>query len=372
MDNNKKTIPHAQLEISRSAVLNNYSYYRSKLNPGTKMLVVVKANSYGHGATEFARLLEDAGVDYLGVATPLEGIRLREDGIKLPILVLTTGMESYPEIIEHNLEPGIPTMDALRRFSDEVDKSGKRGYPIHIAFDTGMHRLGFIRQEMDALIEFMSGKTNMAVKSVYSHLAAADEYVHDDFTRGQVALFSQMSESFSKALGYAPLRHILNTAGIERFTEYQMDMVRLGLGIYGFSYNDQNSLQMTARFRCPIIQIKHLKPEDGTVGYGRKGLLAKGGNTIATICVGYADGLNRHLGNGKASFEVNGKMAPTIGSICMDMCMIDITGIDAEVGDIVTIFGERPSAKDLADKIATIPYEIFTAIDSRVKRIMVD
>jgi len=372
MDTIKQTIPHAQLEVSRGAVLNNYRYYRSKLKPGTKMLVVVKANSYGHGATEFARLLEEAGVDYLGVATPHEGIKLREEGIRLPILVLTTGTESYPEIIKYDLEPGIPTMEALKRFSDEVAKSGRCDYPIHITLDTGMHRLGFVQQELDSLMAFMKIEKNLKVKSVYSHLAAADEYVHDDFTRGQIALFEQMSEKLSASFGYRPLRHILNTAGIERFTEFQMDMVRLGLGIYGFSYDDCKPLQITCSFRCPIIQIKHLKPEDGTVGYGRKGLLSKSGNTIATICVGYADGLNRHLGNGKASFEVNGKMAPTIGSICMDMCMIDITGIDAEVGDIVTIFGKNPTAKDLADKIATIPYEIFTAIDSRVKRIMVD
>ena len=372
MEKIKKTIPHAQLEVSRSAVLNNYRYYRSKLNPGTKMLVVVKANSYGHGATEFARLLEEAGVDYLGVATPLEGIRLRKDGIELPILVLTTGTESYPEMIEYSLEPGIPTMEALMRFSDEVDKAGRSDYPIHITLDTGMHRLGFVEQELEEVMDFMRGRRNIRVKSVYSHLAAADEYVHDDFTRGQIALFEQMSERLSDAIGYRPLRHILNTAGIERFTEYQLDMVCLGLGIYGFSYDDNKPLQVTSYFRCPIIQIKHLKPEDGTVGYGRKGLLSKSGNTIATICVGYADGLNRHLGNGKASFEVNGKMAPTIGNICMDMCMIDITGIDAQVGDIVTIFGEKPTAADLASKIATIPYEIFTSIDSRVKRIMVD
>ena len=231
MERIKTTIPHAQLEISRSAVLNNYRYYRSKLDPGTKMLVVVKANSYGHGATEFAKLLEEAGVDYLGVATPLEGIRLRKDGIKLPILVLTTGTESYPEIIEYDLEPGIPTMEALKRFSEEVAKSGRSGYPVHITLDTGMHRLGFVQQELDSLIAFLKIGKNLKVKSLYSHLAAADEYVHDDFTRGQIALFEQMSERLSASFGYRPLRHILNTAGIERFTEFQMDMVRLGLGI---------------------------------------------------------------------------------------------------------------------------------------------
>lgn len=366
------TIPHAQLQISRSAVLSNYHYYRSKLNSNTKMLVVVKANSYGHGATEFAKLLEEAGVDYLGVATPIEGINLRKNGIKLPILVLTTGMESYPEIIEYQLEPGIPTMVALERFCSELDNAGKQSYPIHIAVDTGMHRLGFSKKELADLLNFLPNSPQIKIESIYSHLAAADEPVHDAFTLEQIASFEDMSQKIISTLGYKPLRHILNTSGIERFAEHQLDMVRLGLGIYGFSYSAQENLHTTAFFRCPIIQIKHLQPEDGTIGYGRKGVLKNADNVIATICVGYADGLNRHLGNGKVSFEVNGKMAPTIGNICMDMCMIDITNIDAKMGDTVTIFGVKPTAKHLADMIDTIPYEIFTSIDSRVKRIMID
>ncbi|MBQ7222686.1 MAG: alanine racemase [Bacteroidales bacterium] len=363
---------HAQLEISKKAILNNYKFYRSQLKPSTKMLVVVKANSYGHGAEGFAKLLEGEGVDYLGVATPIEGIGLRHKGINAPILVLTTGMESYPEMINHNLEPGIPTIEALTRFCKEVHKCGRKNYPIHIAIDTGMHRLGFMEKEIDGLIETLKATDAVEVKSLYSHLAAADEAKHNEFTLGQIKQFQKLSDKIINELGYKPLRHILNSAGIDNFPEYQMDMVRLGLGIYGFSGTHQDHLMTTATLKCPILQIKELEASEGTVGYGRHGVLGPGKKKIATICVGYADGLNRKLGKGAASFQVNGKMAPTIGTICMDMCMIDITGIDAKIGDAVTIFGDKPSVKDLADILGTIPYEVFTSIDSRVKRIYTD
>ncbi|MDD2595297.1 MAG: alanine racemase [Bacteroidales bacterium] len=368
----QKIIPHAQLELSQSGMLNNYRYFRSKLNNQTKLLVLVKANSYGHGAVEFAHSLEKAGADYLGVAFPIEGIELKKGGIKLPILVLTSGVESYPEIIEYGLEPGMPNIESLIRLRDELRKVGKTSYPVHIKLDTGMHRLGFMEHELPALKTFLQESPEIFVKSIYSHLAASDDPQHDDFTLGQIALYEKMSSDLMTILREKPIRHILNSAGIERFTQYQYDMVRLGIGIYGISAVNQSVMKPSAYFRCPILQIKELGPDDGTVGYGRHGKLGPGIKRIATICVGYADGINRHLGRGNASFEVNGQLAPTIGNICMDMCMLDITGIDAKVGDTVTIFGDKPTATDLAGILDTIPYEIFTSIPKRVKRVIVD
>ncbi|MCF0177055.1 MAG: alanine racemase [Bacteroidales bacterium] len=365
-------IPHAELEVSRQAVLQNYNFYRSLLNPTTKLLVVAKANCYGHGAVEFARLMEQAGADYLGVATPIEGIMLRRSGIEMPVLVLTSGMEFYPEMIAYRLEPGIPNMESLERICKELQERGISNFPVHIAIDTGMHRLGFMKGEIDGLTAFLTTHPEISVQSLYSHLAAADEPEHDDFTLGQISLFTEICNKIVERIGYSPMRHILNSAGIDRFTEHQMDMVRLGLGIYGFSCKNQDKLATTAFLRAPILQIKELSAEDGTVGYGRCGRLGAEKSRIATICLGYADGLNRRLGNGNAGFSVNGQMAPTIGTICMDMSMLDITGIDANVGDTVTIFGDKPTAKELADKIGTIPYEIFTSIDSRVKRVVID
>lgn len=364
--------PHAQLELSKSGMLNNYRYFRSKLKDSTKLLILVKANGYGHGAVDFARVMEEAGADYLGVAFPVEGVELKKAGIKLPVLVLTAGCESYPQIIENGLEPGMPNMESLIRFRDELRKLGKTAYPVHIKLDTGMHRLGFMEKDLPALLDFLKETPEIKVQSIYSHLAASDEAQHDDFTRGQIALYERLSSQILAVLPYKPIRHILNSAGIERFTEHQYDMVRLGIGIYGVSAVDQSEMKPAAFLRCPILQIKELSPEDGTVGYGRHGKLGPGITRTATICVGYADGINRHLGRGAASFEVNGKMAPTIGNICMDMCMINITGIDAKVGDTVTIFGDKPTAADLAQILGTIPYEVFTSIPKRVKRVVVE
>lgn len=364
--------PHAQLELSQSGMLNNYNYFRSKLKDSTKLLILVKANGYGHGAVDFARQMEKAGADYLGVAFPVEGIELKKNGINLPVLVLTAGMESYQDIIEWGLEPGMPNMESLERFRDEVRKAGKSAYPVHIKLDTGMHRLGFMEKDLPALLEFLKNTPEIKVQSIYSHLAASDEPQHDEFTLGQIALYERLSREIVEILPYKPIRHILNSAGIERFTQYQYDMVRLGIGIYGISAVDQNAMKPAAYLRCPILQIKELSAEDGTVGYGRHGKLGPGVKRTATICVGYADGINRHLGRGNASFEVNGKLAPTIGNICMDMCMLDVTGIDAKVGDTVTIFGDKPTASDLAKILDTIPYEIFTSIPKRVKRVLID
>lgn len=361
----------SRLEINLDGCLENYRYFRSRLEDTTKLLVLVKANAYGHGAVEFASLMENAGADYLAVAYPIEGIELRQAGIKSPVMVLTAGTDSFEQIINYGLEPGIPNMYSLKLLCDVLQKRGMTNYPIHIKLDTGMHRLGFMTEEMQELFGFLKTCDSVKVKSVYSHLAAADDPSCDDFTMGQIALFKKNADMLTESIGYKPLYHILNSAGIERFTEYQFDMVRLGIGIYGVSALPGNHLTTVASFKCKILQIKNLRPEDGTIGYGRHGKIAKEGTVIATIPVGYADGVDRHLSCGKGYFTVNGHRVPTIGNICMDMCMLDVTGIDVKVGDTVTIFGDDPKITDLAAILGTIPYEVLTSVPRRIQRIIV-
>ncbi len=360
-----------RLEINLKGCTDNYRYFRSLLRPRTKMLVLVKANAYGHGAVEFASLMQAAGADYLAVASPLEGIELRKAGISLPILVLTARTDSFDEIIRNRLEPGIPNLFTLQALLDVLKRRDLRDYPIHIKLDTGMHRLGFTTSELPALQEALRQESRVRVRSVYSHLCVAETPEEDPYTLGQIEMFQANAASLTDSLGYKPMWHILNSAGIERFPQYQFDMVRLGIGIYGISALPGVHLSPVASLKCKILQIKHLQPEDGTIGYGRYGHIAPGGTTIATIPVGYADGIDRHLGRGAASFSLNGHRVPTIGNICMDMCMLDITGVDAAVGDTVTIFGDDPTASELAGILGTIPYEILTSVPRRIDRVVV-
>ncbi len=361
----------SRLEINLNGCLDNYKYFRSRLKDSTKLLVLVKANAYGHGAVEYATLMENAGADYLAVAYPVEGIELRQAGIKSPVMVLTAGTDSFEQIVNYGLEPGIPNMYSLKVLCDVLEKREMKGFPVHVKLDTGMHRLGFMTDEIAELQEFMKTCDTVRIKSVYSHLAAADDSSCDDFTHEQVALFLKNADRISESLGYRPLYHVLNSAGIERFPQYQFDMVRLGIGIYGVSAIPGNHLTPVASFKCKILQIKTLKPEDGTIGYGRHGKIAQGGTVIATIPVGYADGVDRHLSCGKGYFSVNGHRVPTIGNICMDMCMLDVTGVDAKVGDTVTIFGADPTITELAEILGTIPYEILTSVPRRIERIII-
>ncbi|HCV15859.1 MAG TPA: alanine racemase [Rikenellaceae bacterium] len=361
---------HAQLKISRSKLLHNYNFFRSKLNPQTKLLVLVKANGYGAGDTEIAKLCEDFGADYFGVAHPIEGIKLKIGGIKKPIIVLTPGFGYFGEIIDHSLEPSLINKESALEMADELKKRGINSYPVHIKLDTGMQRVGFEKESLNSLIDILKKNPQLRVKSVFSHLAAADESKHDDFTRTQIQKFNEMSQEIISNISYPVMRHILNSSGIERFTEAQMDMVRLGIGIYGTSYVDQSKLKPAATFAAPVIQVKQVS--EGTVGYGRHGIVGENGKTIATIPIGYADGVNRHLGRGAVSFMVNGKLAPTIGNICMDTLMIDVTGIDVKPGDEVTIFGDNPHPSVIATALKTITYEVFTSISSRVERVITD
>ena len=358
----------SRLELRLGACRDNYRYFRSLIEPSTKLLVLVKANAYGHGAVEFAAMMQKEGADYLAVAYPVEGIELRKSGISLPILVLTAGTDYFNEMIDYRLEPGIPNLHALKAFCEVLDNRGITGYPVHIKLDTGMHRLGFMTDELQALTDFLRQCRSVKVKSLYSHLAAAEDPDSDDFTLGQIRMFEDNASRIIGEIGYRPMLHILNSAGIERFPQFQHDMVRLGIGIYGISALPGVKLSPVASLKCKILQIKHLRPEDGTIGYGRHGMIAPEGTTIATIPVGYADGIDRHLGCGRASFSLNGHRVPTIGNICMDMCMLDITGVDAKVGDTVTVFGEDPTASELAGILGTIPYEIMTSIPRRIDR----
>lgn len=361
----------SRLEINLKGCLENYRYFRAGLDASTKLLVLVKANAYGHGAVEFASLMEEAGADYFAVAYPVEGMELRKAGISLPIIVLTAGTDFFEEIISYGLEPGIPNMYTLKALCGMLEEKGIRDFPVHVKLDTGMHRLGFMTGELEELAAFLKNCGSVKVKSVYSHLAAAEDPMSDDFTLGQAGMFRRNADFLSEAIGYKPMYHLLNSAGIERFPQFQFDMVRLGIGIYGISALPEAKLAPVASFKCKILQIKTLRPEDGTVGYGRHGKIASDGTVIATIPVGYADGIDRHLGCGNASFMLNGHRVPTIGNICMDMCMLDITGVKAEVGDTVTIFGDSPTVTELAQVLGTIPYEILTSVPRRIERIII-
>ena len=358
----------SRLELRLGACRDNYRYFRGLLEPTTKLLVLVKANAYGHGAVEFAAMMQKEGADYLAVAYPIEGMELRRSGISLPILVLTAGTDYYNEIIDSRLEPGIPNIYSLRILCDTLEKRGITDFPIHIKLDTGMHRLGFMTSELQELTDFLKDCKYVRVKSFYSHLAAAEDPGSDDFTLGQIKMYEANAERIISEIGYRPMLHILNSAGIERFPAYQHDMVRLGIGIYGISALRDVKLSPVASLKCKVLQVKHLLPSDGTIGYGRHGQIAPEGTDIATIPVGYADGIDRHLGCGRASFSLNGHRVPTIGNICMDMCMLDVTGTNAKPGDTVTIFGEDPTVSELADILGTIPYEIMTSIPRRIDR----
>ena len=360
---------HAQLKICRSNLLHNYNFFKSKLNPSTKMLVLVKANGYGIGDVEVANLVTEFGADYLGVAFPCEGIKLKNAGVKLPIMILTSGVDNFSDIITYGLEPSIINSEAAMCMVEELKRKGIAEYPVHIKLDTGMQRVGFDNKKIGELKELLLNNPALKVKSVFSHLAAADDSRHNEFTNGQISEFIAMSDDIFSVLPYKPMRHILNSSGIERFTYAQFDMVRLGIGIYGTSYVDRTNLKPPASLVAPIVHIK--ETNEGTVGYGRYGIVGGEDKRIASIPLGYADGIDRHFSRGALSVLVNGKRAPIIGNICMDTFMIDITGIDAKIGDEVTIFGDEPSPAELAEILGTITYEIFTSIPVRVERVIV-
>ncbi|MDD3108129.1 MAG: alanine racemase [Alistipes sp.] len=358
------------LEVNLDHMIHNLNYFRGLLKPDQHLMVMVKASAYGHGTYEVARMLEQQGVDFLAVAFADEGVTLREAGITMPIVVLNADADSFDLMIEYRLDPEIYNFSSLEAFARAVQRRGEiEETPIHLKLDTGMHRLGFERPDIEALIPALKAHPELSIRTIFTHMAGSDEACHDDFTRGQIALFRELSDRLIAAFpDHKILRHIDNSAGIERFPEAQFDMVRLGIGLYGISFVHQESLLPVSTLRSRIVQIKTI-PVGETVGYGRHGIVSEHPVHLATIPIGYADGLDRHLSCGRWSCRVRGKKAPIFGNICMDTCMIDITGIDAHEGDSVIVFGEGAPIVAMAEALDTIPYEIMTSISTRVKRI---
>ncbi len=357
------------LEINLDAITNNLNYYRDKIGQPTKMMVMVKAFAYGAGSTEVANLLQFHGVDYLAVAYTDEGVALRQNGVYLPIMVMNPSPNDFEQLVAYTLEPEIYSLRILKEFSEYIDER-KISSKIHLKIDTGMHRLGFEKEALPELLSCLKTNPNLWVSTIFSHLAAADEQDFDEFTLNQVRHFTEMANQISDALGYLPSRHLANSAGIARFPEARLDMVRLGIGLYGVAAkeDDQLNLQTVGTLKTVISQIKHLKASE-TVGYGRKGEL-KRDTKIATIAIGYADGFDRRYGRGIGEVLINGQRCKVIGNVCMDMTMIDITDIShVQEGDEVIIFNQELSIIELAQKIGTIPYEVLTGVSERVKRV---
>ena len=353
------------LEVNLNALIRNLHTHASHLPPHTKMLAMVKADAYGAGAIEVAKMLAFHHVDYLGVAYTDEGVELRRAGIRTPILVLNPDSGSFRTLLENQLEPEIYSVRQFREFLSFVRPSDR--VPVHLKLDTGMHRLGFTPDDLEDLLPLIAGAPNLRVVSVFSHLAAAESDEEDEFTHRQVALFENMYARIVEQLGYRPMRHVLNSAGMVRFPEYGFEMVRLGLGLYGVS-DALSGLATVMQLKSTISQIKELQAGE-TIGYGRRGRLEQDGR-IGTVGIGYADGILRAAGNGEFSVMVRGRLAPIVGSVCMDMCMIDLSGIpEAVEGDTVLFFGERLSVRRLASAAGTIPYEIFPAVSRRVRRV---
>ena len=360
------------LEINLDSLVKNMNYYRSKLKNGTKLMVMVKAFAYGSGNFEVSNVVEFHRADYLTVAYADEGIELRRKGISLPIMVMTPEANTFESIIKNNLEPDIYSFRSLTLLEDAIkklEKTLKSPIGIHIKLDTGMHRLGFLKNDIDELLTRLKKNSNIIVKSVFSHLAGSDSEKFNDFTSLQINNFEEMSSKIIEAFPYKILRHILNSAGISRFTDYQYDMVRLGIGIYGVPPcdEDRGKLKNVVSLKTTIVQIKEYECGE-TVGYSRRGVINRK-SKIGVVPIGYADGLKRQLGNGNACFYVNGKAAPIIGNICMDMCMIDLTDIECKENDTAILFDENHSVERIAEACDTIAYEILTSISQRVKRI---
>lgn len=361
------------LEINLSAIQNNLNVYRALLPAPVKMMAMVKAYSYGSGSYEIANLLQFAGVDYLTVAYVDEGVALRKAGINAPIMVMSPEAGAFDRMISWKLEPEIFSIYSLQQFTEIAHTLNVSHYPVHIKLDTGMHRLGFMPHELPELMAELKINTAIKVVSIFSHLAGSDSADFDGFTAEQARNFDNMSQELMQVLPTRPLRHLVNSTGITRHPELYYDMVRLGIGMYGFDGSDkvQHQLQNIGTLKTTIAQIKELKAGE-TVGYSRKGKLERD-SRIATVSIGYADGYFRDFGNGNAHMLVHGKPAPVVGAVCMDMCMLDITGIDnAAVGDEVIVFGNELPIGQLAGWAKTIPYEILTGISQRVNRIYVN
>ena len=361
-------IHHTTLEINISNMVHNLNCYRKRLKPGTKVMAMVKAFGYGSGNYEIAHLLQFHKVDYLGVAYADEGIALRSNGISIPVMVMNPAPDSYDKMAAYDLEPEVFSLGMLSEL-DEFTRQNDIKIKIHLKLDTGMHRLGFELDELEQILKILDANKNIEVAGIFSHLAAADESKHSAFTQLQISRFKTASDLIINRLNIQPVRHLLNSSGILNYPEEQFEMVRLGIGLYGYDPSGKISheLKPVSRLISVISQIRKVRAGE-TVGYGRKGKTTEN-TTIATIAIGYADGFSRRLGNGRGSVWINGHFRPTAGDVCMDMTMVDVTGIEAKEGDEVEIFGLNQSVEAFAAASETIPYEIFTSVSERVKRV---
>ncbi len=355
------------LKVNLSALVDNVRYFRSKLKPETKLTCMVKAFAYGAGSVEVSKALQASGlVDYLAVAVADEGVELRRAGITLPIIIMDPEVASMDLILENNLEPNVYSHQSLKTVMAAAEAKGLENVPIHIKIDSGMHRLGFYKEDMSWLLARLHTTKAVRVRSVFSHLAGSDEAQFDEFTLGQIRYFDACAEELKAGLNYPILKHICNSAGIERFSQYQFDMCRLGIGLYGFSFAGAK-LRNVCTLETTILSVKTVKAGE-TIGYGRHTKLDED-RVIAVIPIGYADGFDRRFSNYGGEVLVRGKRCPVVGNVCMDQAMIDVTGADARPGDIVEVFGDKLPLEELAQKLGTITYEILTSVSRRVQRI---
>ena len=357
------------LEVNLNAVVNNLNFYRSFLKPETKLVCMVKADAYGAGAVEVAKTLQDHRVDYLAVAVADEGVTLRRNGITQNIMIMNPEMTAFKTMFDYDLEPEVYSFRLMDALIHAAEKQGITGWPVHIKLDTGMHRLGFDpEKDIDEVIRRLKGQNAIIPRSVFSHFVGSDSDDFDNFSAMQFQKFDEASKKLQSAFSHKILRHMDNSAAIEHFPERQMDMCRLGLGLYGVDPRDNRMLSTVSTLKTTILQLRHV-PKEETVGYSRKGVLTRD-SVIAAIPIGYADGLNRHLGRGACYCMVNGQKAPYVGNICMDVTMIDVTDIpDVHEGDMVEIFGEHLPVTVLSDVLQTIPYEVMTSVSNRVKKV---
>lgn len=364
------------MRVNLTALVDNVRYFRSLLNPTTKLTCMVKAFAYGAGSVEVSKALQAANaqqptangqlVDYLAVAVADEGVELRRAGITLPIIIMDPEVAAMNLILENNLEPNVYSFASLEQVITAATEKGLEDYPIHIKIDSGMHRLGFYLEELPRLIERLQSTKVVRVRSVFSHLAGSDEAQFDAFTMEQIHYFKQCADTLQSKLTYPIIRHICNSAGIERFTPYQFDMCRLGIGLYGISFNGAR-LRNVCSLLTTILSVKTVRAGE-TIGYGRHTTLTED-RQIAVIPIGYADGFDRRFSNYGGEVIVRGKRCPVVGNVCMDQAMVDVTGTDAHVGDSVEVFGERLPLQELSDRLGTIPYEVLTSVSRRVQRV---
>ena len=359
------------MEVDLNALAHNFKFFKSLIKPGTKTIGMVKASGYGAGSYEIAKTLQDCGCDYLAVAVHDEGVELRKASITMPVIVLNPNGVNYKAMFQYRLEPELYSIEMANDLIKEGKRYGVQEFPVHIKIDSGMHRLGFTREQLPNIIALLKKQDVITPASVFSHLSVADEFDQDDYTQTQFEYFDECSKLLQDSFDHHIMRHILNTSGIVRFPEHQYDMVRIGIGLYGIRTlfdGSENALMPVSALRSIIISVKEW-PAGTTVGYGRRGVLQRD-SRIATVNIGYADGFDRHFGNGRVSMWVNGVLCPTVGNVCMDAVMIDVTDVPScKMGDTVEIFGEHLPVEQLSEARGTIPYEILTSVAPRVKRV---